>query len=165
MTNPITPLATGPDKEKARLLITLASVDKPILEAWKVRLEARIPELDETQARELAMAAVRCEVIKGAVADRSLGKKHAGRKPNYAIAVLLADIVASGVAEPSDLNRLASGSYWEGRPRLADAQNSKVNRLEKLTRAVLGEVDIVAASLQAQARIAKKFLLQIQNIG
>ncbi|CAN1515976.1 hypothetical protein MCEREM21A_00943 [Sphingomonadaceae bacterium] len=128
------------------------------------RLVTALPELTEEKRIDLIHCALRCIAIKEAVEFQKVKRKHAGRKPNYAIAVLLADIVASRGAEPSELRRLASGSYWEERPRLADVQSSKVNELEKLARLVLGELGIHASSLQAQARRAKNFLHKINNL-
>ncbi len=140
------------------------SVDPARVDHEAALLRGNLPELSVEQSEKLAHCLLRCLAIKEAVETRKVHRKNAGRKPNYPIAVLLADIVASGLAEQSDLDRLASGSYWEERPRHADAQSEKVNRLEKLARAVLGELDVHASSLQTQARRAKKFLMQIHNL-
>jgi hypothetical protein len=140
------------------------SIDAVRLDREAALLRGHLPELTVEQSKKLAHCLLRCLAMKGAVKKRKVHRKNAGRKPNYAIAVLLADIVASGVAVPSDLNRLASGSYWEERPRLTDAQSEKVNRLEKFARAVLSELDVHASSLQTQARQARKILSQIHNL-
>lgn len=121
---------------------------------------ADLPELTNEQRSSLIQCALRSLALKEAVEARKIRRKHAGRKPNYAIAVLLADIVVSGLAHSSDLDRLASGSYWEERPRLADAKSEKINRLERFARVALGELGISALSLQTQARSARKFLKQ-----
>jgi hypothetical protein len=122
------------------------------------RFSADLPELTNEQRSSLIQCALRSLALKEAVEARKIKRKHAGRKPNYAIALLLTDIVVSGLADSSDLDRLASGSYWEERPRLADAKNEKINRLERFARVALGELGISALSLQTQARKSKIFL-------
>lgn len=138
--------------------VTSALSGDELLNCQAARLGALLPELNPDEQYALAHCLLRCRAVQEAVTLRSVAKKHAGRKPNYSIAVLLVDIVRSGLVPASDLDRLASGSFWEERPLLADATNSKINRLEKLARTVLDELGVHSASLQTQARTAKKFM-------
>lgn len=146
---------------KPTSLLATAPIDDAVLENWTGRLQARVPELDNAKARGLAMAAVCCEVIQGAVAGRSLRKQHAGRKPTYAIAVLLADIVALGVAAESDLRTMSSGSHWESRGGSGALTMDGATQLEECARAVLVELSIHASSLHRQAKHARWIFKQM----
>ena len=121
-------------------------------------LRKNLPDVDRSERRRLIICMLKCVALHNAVVDRSIHRKYAGRKPAYSIAVLLVDIVADGVCDMRDLDRLSSGSYWEGRMSVDDSERLESNKLERCTRAVLDGVGIQHSTFQTQARHAKKII-------
>ena len=120
-------------------------------------LRKNLPDVNRSERRRLIICMFKCVALHNAVVDRSIHKKHAGRKPAYNIAVLIFDIVEDGICDMRDLDRLASGSYWEGRMSVGDPKRLQSNKLERCTRAVLDGLGIQHSTLQTQARHAKNY--------
>ena len=119
-------------------------------------LRKNLPDVNRSERRRLIICMFKCVALHNAVVDRSIHKKHAGRKPAYNIAVLIFDIVEDGICDMRDLDRLASGSYWQGRMSVDDQKRLQSNKLERCIRAVLDGLGIQHNTLQTQARHAKK---------
>jgi uncharacterized radical SAM superfamily Fe-S cluster-containing enzyme len=121
-----------------------------------------LSELTRSERRSLIICTLKFHALHNAIVNRKISKKYAGTKPRFDVALLIADLVVQRVADISDFDRLASGSYWEGVKDFDDPERLKTNRLERCVRAVLHELGNPYNSLHAQARRAKKLINQIK---
>lgn len=150
--------------------IIFCSVDANSISDLTARLLLVLPGISKQHGELLAHAAIRFQLILHSVANRKIFKQHAGRKPCYATAMLLADIVALGVVDEGDLIRMGSGSYWEGRATGGALSMTGACHLEIYARGILLEMTTQESkvsktcNLQRPARNAKKFLHQIMQL-